>query len=203
VVLVNQFGWSGDAIGKRLPRGMTIADLRRAADVEFGMAIYEPFGISPLEPLAAGAICVITNVCGCKGFVDSVTRGKTTTNVLEADFTRLEHRPTIEQLKAMTQTERDKIEHDVAIDLAHELWRRLPKDDKHRAKLVASGQALARKMGWDQVISSGLVPLLHRMLKKPSGNGRKLKRHEGRVIQPRNPAAEKNAGDRPATQDKL
>ena len=37
----------------RLPDGMDIADLRRATDVEFGMATYEPFGISPLEPLGS------------------------------------------------------------------------------------------------------------------------------------------------------
>lgn len=69
-VLVNQFGWSRQRVGQRVPQGMTIADLRRATDVEFGMATYEPFGISPLEPLGAGALCVISSVCGCKGFVE-------------------------------------------------------------------------------------------------------------------------------------
>src|SRR4029453_19363926 len=48
-VLVNQFGWSRELIGTRVPADMTFADLRRATDVEFGMAGYEPFGISPLE----------------------------------------------------------------------------------------------------------------------------------------------------------
>lgn len=42
VVLVNQFGWSQSRIGKRLPAKMDISDLRRATDVEFGMATYEP-----------------------------------------------------------------------------------------------------------------------------------------------------------------
>ena len=55
-VLVNQFDWREDLIGRRCPAGMTFADFRRATDVEFGLATYEPFGISPLEPLGSGAI---------------------------------------------------------------------------------------------------------------------------------------------------
>ncbi|MFW6033433.1 MAG: hypothetical protein ACOCTI_08690, partial [Phycisphaeraceae bacterium] len=35
IVLVNQFGWSRDRIGNRLPKDMDIADLRIATDVEF------------------------------------------------------------------------------------------------------------------------------------------------------------------------
>ena len=89
VVLVNQFGWSRDRIGTRLPKEMNIADLRRATDVELGMATYEPFGISPLEPLGCGAICVVSNVCGCDGFVRHVTNGHKTPNVICGNFTTL------------------------------------------------------------------------------------------------------------------
>ncbi|MCI0366278.1 MAG: glycosyltransferase, partial [Phycisphaerales bacterium] len=89
-VLVNQFGWSQELCGEDLPVEMTFGDLRRATDVEFGMATYEPFGISPLEPLGSGAVCVISNVCGCRGFVDEVTGGVEIDNVIVGDFTRLD-----------------------------------------------------------------------------------------------------------------
>jgi hypothetical protein len=179
VVLVNQFGWSSQALGRQLPPNMNFADLRRATDVEFGMAAYEPFGISPLEPLGAGAVCVITNVCGCQGFVQSVTRGRDVPNVLVADFTRLDRPMTIDQLKAMTQTDRDRIEHEVATELASQLWDRIPKNDRDRAQSIARGQAMLKEMGWDQVIQKGFVPLLDRIRRNPDGNGRKLRKKPG------------------------
>ncbi|MBL4699632.1 MAG: hypothetical protein JKX85_00095 [Phycisphaeraceae bacterium] len=69
VVLVNQFGWGTDLVGPYCPKDLDMSALRIAVDVEFGIADYEPFGISPLEPLACGAICVISDACGCAGFV--------------------------------------------------------------------------------------------------------------------------------------
>ena len=163
VVLVNQFGWERDRIGERLPAEMTIADLRRATDVEFGMATYEPFGISPLEPLGSGAVCVISNVCGCKGFVDHVTKGRHTPCVLEADFTQLDRPRTIDQLKRMTRPERDRIEQAVAAEVAARLWRAVPKTDNQRQRLITSGQTLVARMGWDQVIENKLWPVLQRV----------------------------------------
>ncbi|HEY3340486.1 MAG TPA: hypothetical protein VGK81_00655, partial [Anaerolineae bacterium] len=39
-------------------------------DLEFGMSVYEPFGIAQIEPLAGGALCVESDVCGCVGFIN-------------------------------------------------------------------------------------------------------------------------------------
>ena len=170
IVLVNQFGWSRDRIGKRVPKGMDIADFRRATDVEFGMATYEPFGISPLEPLGSGAICVISNICGCEGFVNHVTGGKGEPNVIQADFTQLDHPQPIDQLLAMTQAERDRCEQPVAAEVARLLMKYLPQTDKQREKLIQSGQALVARMGWDQVIQDGLLPMLDRICRNPLDN---------------------------------
>lgn len=167
VVLVNQLGWSASRIGRRLPAGMDFADFRRATDAEFGMATYEPFGISPLEPLGSGAICVISSVCGCYGFVQHVTQGKGTPNVLTADFTRLDHPRGVGELLKMTRQERDRLERVVAVDIADELMKRLPWNDAAREALVKSGQALVARMGWDQVIEEGLLPMLERLRQMP------------------------------------
>lgn len=168
VVLVNQFGWSQQCIGQRLPAKMTIADLRRATDVEFGMATYEPFGISPLEPLGAGAICVISSICGCEGFVRHVTKGQGALNVIAADFTRLGDgeggNTTINQLKAMTSQQREEIEETEALLVADELMRRLPWSQTQRKALIESGQGLVADMGWDQVIEEGILPMLQRIV---------------------------------------
>ncbi len=168
-VLVNQFGWSRSRIGKRLPENMDIADLRRATDVEFGMATYEPFGISPLEPLGSGAVCVISNVCGCKGFVDHVANGSGEPNVIEADFTMLDHPRTIDELLRMDRRERDAIEQKVAGEVARRVYDALPRDDQQRRRLIEGGQALVARMGWDQVLEEGLLPLLHRLVASTNG----------------------------------
>jgi hypothetical protein len=165
VILVNQFGWSRERIGNRLPKEMTFSDLRRATDVEFGMATYEPFGISPLEPLNAGAICVISSVCGCAGFVKHVTNGDGTPNVIIADYTRLDHDSSIDELKAMDQQRRDAIETRVSAEIADALMQRLPTTDKQREKLIVSGQKLVARMGWDQVVEESLAPMLERVTK--------------------------------------
>lgn len=173
VVLVNQFGWSRSLIGNRLPVDMDFADLRRGTDVEFGMAVYEPFGISPLEPLGSGAVCVISNVCGCYWFVQHVTKDKGTANVLVADFTQLAAPESIKELLAMDQTQRDAIERRVAADVATELYSRLPWNDAQRKKLIDSGQKLVARMGWDQICEDSLIPMLNRIVKNPIANGAK------------------------------
>jgi hypothetical protein len=142
---------------------MDIADLRRAVDIEFGMATYEPFGISPLEPLGCGAICVISNVCGCEGFVRHVAGRGGVPNVITADFTTLDQTPPIEELLTMTAEQRDEIEAREAERVAEVLMQHLPFDDAARKKLISAGQALVAKMGWDQVIEEGLLPMLDRI----------------------------------------
>lgn len=171
IVLVNQFGWSRQRIGKRLPKDMDIADFRRATDVELGMATYEPFGISPLEPLASGALCVISNVCGCAGFVAEATDRRGSSNVITADFTQLEEKQSIEELLKMDPSERDAIEERVAAKVAGEIVTRLPQNEQQRKKTLAAGQLLVKNMGWDYVVEKHLVPLLTRICEESNGDG--------------------------------
>jgi len=159
VVLVNQFGWSRQRVGPDVPKDMDFASLRCATDVEFGMAVYEPFGISPLEPLSCGAICVISSACGCEGFIRHVAGGLDVANVISPDYSPPIGR-TMADKQAIGWKERDEIESVVAADVAKELVKRLPQNDEDRKALIDSGQALVARMGWDQVVEEGLVPLL-------------------------------------------
>jgi hypothetical protein len=172
LVLVNQFGWSGPLLGHRAPKGMNFGDLRRAADIEFGMATYEPFGISPLEPLGAGTICVISSVCGCRGFVDEVTAGAPVKNVLVADYTRLDRDWPLAELLQMTQHDRDVIERRVARELADQLVQRLARTDRERIALLESGQKLVIQMGWDQVLAAKPLPMLQRVFAPERSNAK-------------------------------
>lgn len=164
VVLVNQFGWDRAHIGQRLPEGMDIADLRRGTDIEFGMATYEPFGISPLEPLGSGALCVISTVCGCAGFVEEMTGGRGIENVIVADFNTLREGEAPAEAMDIGWAERDRIEQRVCAEVADAIVARLPVDAKGRAALLASGQAIVPKLGWDHVLESHLIGMLRRVV---------------------------------------
>lgn len=166
IILVNQFGWSQQLIGQQLPPDMDIADFRAAPDIEFGMATYEPFGISPLEPLCAGAICVISSVCGCAGFVNEVTNHKPTPNVIIADYTKLDQPRSIDELLNMTQSERDPLEMKISQDIANQLIKTLPRSQAEREVMLKKGQQLANKMGWDEVSQNHLIPMLKRVLEE-------------------------------------
>jgi hypothetical protein len=143
---------------------MDMADLRRAADIEFGLAIYEPFGISPLEPLASGALCVISAASGCAGLVRAVANGRDPANVIVADFGRGAAPRSLDEWRHMSRRERDELEARVAEDLAGRIMERLPLDDAGREALLRSGAALAGRMGWDAIVRERLQPVVAPLL---------------------------------------
>lgn len=193
VVLVNQFGFSGALTGHpELDRaaaggsggarsgssagsgvGIDMATLRAATDVELGMATYEPFGISPLEPLAAGAICVISGVCGCRWFAEEAADGDPAPNVLVADFEPVDQQLDVEGARAIGRAERDVIEAAAIEKLAPQLLAALPRSDADRERLLLRGRALAERMGWDSVLRHHLLPTMRRIV--DGGDGTDLK----------------------------
>ena len=161
-VLVNQFGWSRRVGGLRMPEHMTFADIRQGTDVEFGMSVYEPFGISQLEPLSFGAICVISNVCGCASFARHCAAGRLPANVLEADFTKLPEGMDAEAWNRVGRELRDRVEAEEGRRVAEELSRRLPRTELQVADLLQSGWELGRLLAWDRVVETLFLPALDR-----------------------------------------
>lgn len=168
VVLVNQYGWDREHCGERMPEEMSFADLRRGSDVEFGQSVYEPFGIAQVEPLGFGAICVVSNVCGCVGFVQRAARAAQVEpfeNLIVADYVTLP--PTWSQLTlqgalALNQGARDVLEISQSRGVAEVLQSRLPRDEAQMARLLAQGQRVAEHMSWDVVAREYLLPALMR-----------------------------------------
>jgi hypothetical protein len=164
VILVNQFGWSRGSCGMMMPADMDFIDIRKGTDMEFGQSIYEPFGIAQLEPLSFGGLCVITNICGCAGFVDKVTGGQGVPNVLEADYTRLpDGAATLDRVLSIGSRERDAVEEKEADRVADEIMRRLPTDRQGREAFLKTGAELAKKMSWEVVCRDYLLPVVNEM----------------------------------------
>lgn len=161
VVFINQWGWNRDACGLRVPEEMTFADIRCGTDLEFGLSVYEPFGISQLEPLCFGALCAVSSVCGCMGFVRKAAGDDSCDdNVIEADFVTLSKKMQVEELKGMTIPQREKIESREARRLAGLICRKLPRDEQAIARRIQSGHDLAARMSWEHVMRAYFLPSL-------------------------------------------
>jgi len=162
VILINQFGWTRSACGEKMPHDMDFLDIRMGTDLEFGQSIYEPFGIAQLEPLSFGGLCVITNVCGCAGFVGRVLGGQDVRNILVADYTKLGNgEPTLSGALAVGARERDKAEEAEAERVSAEVLRRLPATPAEREAMIRSGYDLARQMSWEVVVREYLAPVIN------------------------------------------
>jgi glycosyltransferase involved in cell wall biosynthesis len=163
VTFINQFGFDRKSCGRRMPEDMEFMDIRKGSDVEFGMSIYEPFGIAQLEPLSFGGICVISSVCGCAGFVRDVSGEQdpaAVKNIIVADYTNIEDRsfPEIEDLLLIDRAVRDRIEAGESEKVAMQILARLPKDEAEIENMIQTGYALAKNMSWDVVVRNYLLP---------------------------------------------
>lgn len=163
IVLVNQFGWSRERCGERMPADMTYNDVRWGSDLEFGQSVYEPFGISQTEPLNYGTLCVVSNVCGCLEFIRLASKGKLPDNLIVADYVTLQagmasgdHRAT----QALGRPERDLIEVTRSRQVAQEIMAHLPTTKRARQRLLGHGHRLGQQMSWDVVVQNFLLPAL-------------------------------------------
>ncbi len=160
-IYVNQFGWQHGICGQRMPADMSFLDIRRGTDVEFGQSIYEPFGIAMLEPLTYGAICVISSVCGCAGFVESVAGAEFEPNVLVVDYCDIGQKgQDIPTLLAIDRSWRHQHEDRVAEQVAKRLLDVLPRNDAQAESLLARGFELADQMSWEVVAGDYILPAI-------------------------------------------
>jgi len=155
-VFINQFGFNRSLCGDRMPEDMCITDIRRGTDVEFGLSIYEPFGISHLEPLTYGGICIVTNTCGCAGFVDKTAPPQGNNNVVIADYTDFKLLP--EDLKLIDSYALREIEQKLALTLSEKIWSKLPADEAQVTELIEHGYEMAKQMSWQTVLDRFVIP---------------------------------------------
>jgi len=166
IVFVNQFGWSRDRCGRRMPEEMEFMDIRKGSDLEFGQSIYEPFGIAQVEPLSFGALCCVSNVCGCIGFARRAAQGlENLPNLIVADYVTLPdgywlHTPY--DALAIDASTRDWIEGASSYTAAQQIFERLPKNDAELRERLEVGRDVARHMSWEVVAQDYLLPGLRR-----------------------------------------
>jgi len=168
IIFLNQFGFSPDRCGRRMPKDTEFMDIRKGSDVEFGQSIYEPFGIAQLESLTFGGICVVGSVCGCAGFVKDVTTEENVKNVIIADYMNLGTRSyaDIEDMLQIDRSVRDQIEKNESEKIAMQICSRLAKNESEIENMIQAGYDLAKNMSWDKAVGNYLLPSLQKILHK-------------------------------------
>ena len=169
-----------------MPADMTFQDLRRGCDVEFGQSIYEPFGIAQVEPLTFGSISVISDACGCLGFLDEAagagegggrTSGESATEsegdvgspgagptgFIRAAYTALDSDLDLIGAREIGAQECRRAEVVTSQRVARELLVRLPDSDAAAERLLKAGYATASRMSWERVVEDALLPALKRL----------------------------------------
>ena len=150
-----------------MPEDMEFMDIRKGTDVEFGLSIYEPFGISQLEPLTFGGVCVFSSACGCTGLLQDVAGTEDVKNVIIANYTKLDifdsfdyaqdRFADIEDLLQIDQPVLEQIEAKVSEEVAQQIVQRLPKSESDIDSMIQTGYELSRNMSWDVVAKNYLL----------------------------------------------
>ncbi len=193
IIFINQFGFSPERCGRRMPVDMEFMDIRKGSDVEFGQSIYEPFGIAQLETLTFGGICVFSSVCGCNGFLRDTagvshqnTRGDRQDdrpadisslggqfwcgikNVIFADYTNLESHgfAEVQDILQIDRSIRNWIEASESEKVAMQICSRLPKNEAEIESMIQTGYELAKNMSWDVVVKNYLLSSLQSVCAK-------------------------------------
>ena len=154
VVYINQFGFSPERIGSRLPEGTTFADLRLASDAEFGMSIYEPFGIAQIETIPFGGIAVLSQVCGSAFLLEKAFKDEKLKPYFIFDFTKNHSIDNKEDLLNLNEEMREKIEKEIIKKQVSKVYNIIPKTEKERKKMFTICQNNMVKLSWDEVIKS-------------------------------------------------
>lgn len=161
VIYINQFGFERQRCGDRMPKGMDFWDIRKGSDVEFGLSIYEPFGIAQIEALSFGSICVMSSVCGCAFFAAKVAGADGSPNLIIPDYTVYRTEPDeIKSYLAMDREMRGQFDEEVAQGVAWQIAERLPRSMEQKAEFVSRGYELAREMSWEVIARDYVLPAM-------------------------------------------
>ena len=136
--------------------------MRRGSDAEFGQSIYEPFGISQVECLSAGTISVVSDVCGCRGFVQQAAGEAGLGGFIEGAYTQLAADRADQPIGVRERTQAEALQSQV---VASALASQLSAGATGREKLLAEGYAAAQQMSWERVAEDMLLPVLQRLEK--------------------------------------
>lgn len=152
-VFLNQFGFSRERCGERMPKEASILDLRLASDIEFGLSIYEPFGIAQLETLPYGGIPLISSSCGSSQLIRKNLDDR---DYLIIDFTEVpdsfrELLKSKHDFLSVNQGMRNQVESELCRKAAPRLIKILPKNNSERKARFKRLSKESEQFSWEHV----------------------------------------------------
>jgi hypothetical protein len=157
IVLLNQFVTDSKSCGTHMPRDMSFVDFRYGTHVELNPAIYEPFGISCIEPLPYGAVIVISSVCGCASFLREY-EGHDNSPVIIGDYVPAIN-GNIEDLLTIGHGVRDKTEPKVNRELAYRIYTSLKDREFPVEARIQTGYSIAENFTWNRIARDNIVKI--------------------------------------------
>jgi hypothetical protein len=138
-----------------MPRDMSFMDFRYGTHVEMNPAIYEPFGISCIEPLPYGALIAVSSVCGCASFLQEYG-GSDRSPIVIGDYVTTIN-GSIDSLLAIGQEARDRIEPKANRELACEIHVSLTDGNFPMEARIQTGYAIAESFTWNRIAANDLA----------------------------------------------
>jgi hypothetical protein len=155
-VFINQFGFNQVACGKRVPESADFLDLRTASDAELGFSVYEPFGIAQLETVPFGGVAVLSSTCGCAAFLQHAFSEAHIKPFHIVDFTEPAGGMSLEDLRAMTVDQRDRIERQLLSEHARSILDVIPVGEARREAYLENAGEYTPALGWDRAVAAYL-----------------------------------------------
>ena len=147
-VFINQYGFSPETTGKRIPPGTNFSDLRYGSDAELGFSIYEPFGIAQIETVPFGGIAILSRQCGCSFLLDASFKDAALHPYYYIDFSEIGIKDE-EVIMNLTSKERTDLENRLFEKHGERIFNILPKNDQMREDLLKQAHKAASHLSWE------------------------------------------------------
>lgn len=148
-LFINQYGFDRSRCGKRVPEDAAFNDLRLGSDAEFGLSIYEPFGIAQIETVPFGGVSVLSSSCGAAGLLAERFKDAPIKPFYIVDYISSGKNLSYESLKELSIVKRTSMEKQVLAKHAKEIFNILPLDPSKRKAYLLNAQKFAEGISWE------------------------------------------------------
>lgn len=158
-IFINQYGLSKRKCGIDFPEDITTRDLKLASDVEFGLSIYEPFGISHIEVLPPGGISILSTSCGVFYLLEKIFK-EDFKPYIAIDFIGIGKDLPEHALLELSHEKREILEELAIAKCAENIFKAIPKNQKERIETYEKIQFYLKELDWDNILKKYFLPSL-------------------------------------------
>ncbi|MGC8871486.1 MAG: hypothetical protein ACP5QC_01210 [Caldimicrobium sp.] len=156
-IFINQYGLSKRKCGIDFSEDISTKDLKLASDAEFGLSIYEPFGISHIEALPSGGLSLLSTSCGVFYLLEKVFKEDFKPYVA-IDFIDIGKDLPEHALLELTHEKREILEELTIAKCAENLFKKIPKNQKERVEIFEKIQPYLKELDWETIVKKYFLP---------------------------------------------